>query len=192
MSEVWVDIKGFENLYKISDKGRIINCKNNKILSVSFNNTGGYARIGLRKDGKRKYFAVHRLLAEAFIPNKDNKPCIDHINTIRNDNRIENLRWVTYSENMKNPLTIKKFQKNLSEEQKAKISRSLKGKPHSDIHNERVSQSLSKRPVLCVETGFIFRSVNFAAKELGLWRQNITKAIQGKTKKCGGYHWQYV
>ena len=59
----------------------------------------GYMRVCLYKDGKVKKFYVHRLLAIAFIPNPENKPCIDHINGIRDDNRLENLRWVTYKEN---------------------------------------------------------------------------------------------
>lgn len=57
---------------------------------------------------------IHRLIAEAFIPNPENKPCIDHINTIRHDNRIENLRWATYKENGNNEIT----KTNLSNSQK--------------------------------------------------------------------------
>ena len=60
----------------------------------------GYIRIKLCKNGKKKTFKVHRLLATAFIPNPENKRCIDHINGVRDDNRLVNLRWVTYSENM--------------------------------------------------------------------------------------------
>ena len=60
----------------------------------------GYIVRALCKNGKMKTFKLHRLLAIAFIPNPENKPCIDHINGIRNDNRLENLRWVTYQENM--------------------------------------------------------------------------------------------
>ena len=60
----------------------------------------GYMKICLYKDGKRKTFKVHRLLAIAFIPNPQNKPFIDHINGIKHDNRLENLRWVTHQENM--------------------------------------------------------------------------------------------
>tara|TARA_B110000977_G_scaffold98437_1_gene129489 strand:- start:666 stop:1142 length:477 start_codon:yes stop_codon:yes gene_type:complete len=60
----------------------------------------GYMRIGLCKNGKQKFFSVHRLLALAFIPNPENKRCVDHINGIRDDNRLENLRWLTHKENL--------------------------------------------------------------------------------------------
>ena len=63
-------------------------------------NKYGYMRIALSKNGEQKKFLVHRLLALHFIPNPENKPCIDHINGIKDDNRLENLRWVTHKENM--------------------------------------------------------------------------------------------
>ena len=60
----------------------------------------GYLRMGLCKNGKLKRFQFHRLLALAFIPNPENKRCIDHINGVKDDNRLENLRWATHSENL--------------------------------------------------------------------------------------------
>ena len=63
-------------------------------------NKKGYMVVSLCKNGKQKKVFVHRLLATAFIPNPENKRCIDHINGIRDDNRLENLRWVTHQENM--------------------------------------------------------------------------------------------
>ena len=60
----------------------------------------GYMQVGLCKNGKKKMFRVHRLLATAFIPNPENKTHVDHINGIRDDNRLENLRWATHSENL--------------------------------------------------------------------------------------------
>ena len=62
--------------------------------------TKGYMVVGVSKNGKSKKFLVHRLLALHFIPNPENKPCIDHINGIKHDNRLENLRWLTNKENL--------------------------------------------------------------------------------------------
>ena len=93
-------IKGFEN-YIIYEDGLIYNEKRNRFMK-ELKESNGYMRVKLSKDGKQKNFYVHRLIALTFIPNPDNKKCIDHINRIRDDNRIENLRWATHSENNQN------------------------------------------------------------------------------------------
>jgi hypothetical protein len=103
-------IKDFEN-YLIFEDGVIINIETGKEVKPSLDKSLGYYRIGLTKNKKQKYYYLHRLLAEAYIPNPDNKPCIDHINRIRTDYRIENLRWATHSENMQNK---SKFNNNTS------------------------------------------------------------------------------
>lgn len=110
MVEIWKDIEGYEGLYKISNLGNVesielkyINSlgyevtKNGCFLSKHF--TKKYYQISLYKNGKSNRFYLHRLIALAFIPNPENKPCINHINGIKTDNRIENLEWCTYSEN---------------------------------------------------------------------------------------------
>ena len=115
MEEIWKPIKGFEDKYYISNKGNVL-AKNyersgkSKLLKPTLSTTG-YLKVELWTGTKRKIYKLHRLIAEAFIPNPQNKQFIGHINTIKTDNRIENLRWVTRSENMNNILTRKKFQK---------------------------------------------------------------------------------
>jgi hypothetical protein len=93
-------IEGYEN-YLIFEDGVVMNSKSGRELKPILNNDG-YYKIGLRKDNKQKFFRLHRLIALAYIPNPDNKPFIDHINRNRGDNRIENLRWATLSENGRN------------------------------------------------------------------------------------------
>tara|TARA_R110002124_G_scaffold234201_1_gene399594 strand:- start:59 stop:577 length:519 start_codon:yes stop_codon:yes gene_type:complete len=87
--------------YFISKCAKICSEKSNKILKLRTNKYG-YFSICLCKDGKRYYKKLHRLLADIFIPNPENKTCVDHKNRIRTDNRLENLRWVTVKENSQN------------------------------------------------------------------------------------------
>jgi len=100
--EIWKDMKGYENQYMISNLGRVYSkirrggggCFKKHGLS-----TTGYKMHHLDNYDNGKSIYLHRLLGENFIDNPENKPCIDHINRDRMDNRLENLRWVTYSEN---------------------------------------------------------------------------------------------
>ena len=99
--EIWKWISGYEDLYQISNKTRVKSFCNGKekILSQGFN-MGGYPTVSLHKNGKPKTHLVHRLVAEAFIPNPENKNYIDHIDANRANANIENLRWVTQKENI--------------------------------------------------------------------------------------------
>tara|TARA_R110000824_G_scaffold305207_2_gene493056 strand:+ start:82 stop:522 length:441 start_codon:yes stop_codon:yes gene_type:complete len=95
-----MEIKGFER-YTVTKEGLVHSIRADKLLKHSPNHAG-YYRVSLYKDKKKYDKFIHRLIAEHYIPNPDNKPFIDHINRIRTDNRIENLRWVTHQENCNN------------------------------------------------------------------------------------------
>lgn len=96
-SEEWVVCEDYPS-YMINREGQVRSNLTNKILKPSKLKTG-YICVGLRKNGKSYTVKLHRLLAKAFIPNIENKPHVDHINGVRDDNRLENLRWCTNKEN---------------------------------------------------------------------------------------------
>ena len=124
-----MEVIGYEN-YLIYEDGKVQNKKTKRYLKPQ-PETQGYYRICLCKDGKGKYHKLHRLLAEHYIPNPDNKPCVDHINRDRKDNRLENLRWATYGENNQNSGVRKNNKlgiKNISYDKRYEGYRYVKGK----------------------------------------------------------------
>ena len=88
-NEYYANLKGYENIYKISCYGTIRNVKTHRILTPKYDKYG-YLKVGLTKDGKQKYKFVHRLVAETFIPNPNNYPIVNHINGNKIDNHINN------------------------------------------------------------------------------------------------------
>ena len=134
-------------VYEVSNLGRV-KC-NGEIIEPYMN--GNYLSNGS--------FFIHRAVAELFIPNPENKPYVDHINTNPLDNRAENLRWVTHKENCNNPLAIKHYSESksgrvLSAETKHKISAAHKGvsrKPFSEEHRAKISAALKGRHVKIVD-----------------------------------------
>lgn len=97
--EEWKLIDGYD--YFISTHGNVENARTGKILKPGIDRLGYYI-VNLHKNRKGKTFTVHRLVANAFIDNPENKNCVDHINNNKLDNRVENLRWATESENQHN------------------------------------------------------------------------------------------
>ena len=115
-SEIWKPVKGYEGLYEVSNLGNLRSLDRYSMHGKGYrlfkgkpikphHNSTGYLRIGLWKNNQRKNYFVHHLVAEAFIPNPNDLPFIDHINTIRDDNKVGNLRWCSCKENFNNPLT---------------------------------------------------------------------------------------
>lgn len=183
--EIWKDIKGYEGLYQVSNMGRVKTLNYNhtgmeRVLKES-PARGGYKKVILCRENKCKTYQTHRLVAEAFIPNPEGKPCTDHINTIRTDNRVENLRWVTRKENQNNPLSLE----HMTEAQKLRGNRYCKfGKDHP----------MSIPIIQLSNKGNFIREWDCRAsveRELGIHSANIWKVLKGERHTAGGYRWMY-
>lgn len=98
INEIWKDIDGYNGLYQISSLGRVRN-KKGRLISPR-KKWNGYIEVQLYKASKKKHYQIHRLVAEAFIPNPNNLPQINHKNEIKFDNRLENLEWCDNSYNV--------------------------------------------------------------------------------------------
>lgn len=209
--EIWKDIPGYEGLYKVSNLGNVKSLKRNGIKGIILKGEKDefdYKRVTLCKKNKTKKYKVHRLVAQAFIPNPNNLPQINHKDENSKNNNVENLEWCTakYNSNYGNhnekirqrmlqnnpfkgkhhsPKTLEKLRlaklgRHLSEEQKKKIGVANKGKGR-----------IGKK-VYCVELNKTFNSVVDAEKQLGIFNPNIVQVCLGKRKTAGGYHWWYI
>ena len=187
MEEIWKDIEGYEGLYQVSNNGfirsldkfdsigRRIKGKHIKTQESRF----GYYRVSLCREGKVTTHSVHRLVAQTFIPNTDNKPEIDHINTNRTDNRVENLRWVTRKENNENPLT--KIHKKRGNEH----PKPFKGKVG-------ILHPTSKSVLQYTKDGIFVKrweSISLANKHYNT--THISDCCLGKRKNCVGFVWVF-
>lgn len=169
----WKQIEGFED-YEISDTGLIWSNKSNIYLKPHCH-MDGYTTIVLYNNGKAKQFFIHRLVANAFIPKIDGKEFIDHIDGIKNNNIVSNLRWCTKSENaLFDNVTLKR-------------------KKTLELNSHKQVMYLSGRmyKVMCVETGQVFESLIKASEYIGIHRACICRAIKTGGMSAG-YHWKRI
>ncbi len=111
--DIYRPIKGYEGKYFASKNGDIIsvNSRSERLLKQT-PRSDGYVTVALSKNNKAKHFYVHRLIAECFLLRDEIRNCVNHINGRRWDNRLSNLEWVTYKENINHAHSSKRFKKN--------------------------------------------------------------------------------
>lgn len=192
-SEIWkpVNISGFEDCYEASSLGRVRSLdridsfrsgrfKFGRILKETLQ--VGYPHIYLSKNGSKKNFSVHRLVAISFIKNPTNKQFVNHKNGIRNDNRVENLEWCTASENMVHSRNVLGNIKN-GMEGKYGVSHPAFGKGKL-IHKAK--------KVSCDTLDITFNSANEAARLLGVMQQHLSAVCRGERRHTNGLTFRYI
>lgn len=178
MEEIWKDVVGYEGLYQVSNLGNVrslnYNGRKGYIKNLkSRKDANGYNIVCLSKEGNSKYKKVSILVAKAFIPNQENKPCVDHIIPISDGglDTVTNLRWVTYPEN------------NLNETSRLKNSNAHKGQKNcKEVRQETTDGRLI----------MIWNNQTCAERELGFKREGISACCRGKFKTYKGYIWKYA
>lgn len=180
--EEWKDIPGFEGYYQASTLGNIRSVTREVVHSERHmrvrrsqerkgSRSRGYYHIGLSKQGIITGQAVHRLVALTFIPNPENKPQVNHINSIRDDNRVENLEWATNSENQ------------------------LHAFLHGNQRGRRNEEDHRSMPVIqkTLDGEFVaeYPSVNEAERVTGLGARNINRCCRGIRPTAYNYKWEF-
>ena len=173
MDDTWSKIKGFPK-YSVSKKGEIRNDRNGK-LKAPFKGTNGYYNVDLYNDGVRKKVRVHRVVGETFLDNPYNKPQINHKDGNKSNNEVDNLEWVTASENIRHA-----FDNGL-----AKASCNMKGRRNPNAGRKG-------KPVRIIETGEVFESITECEKAIDGNNRHICDCLSGRQKTHRGYHFEYI
>lgn len=172
----WKKTHIFSDNYLVSKDGQVMNVMTKRLLKPT-KDKDGYLYYVLCVNGIRKTIKAHRLVAMAFIENPLNKPSIDHINGIKTDNHVENLRWVTNKENSNNPITLQKLQTN----SKLNLKKMYKKSVERDFG--RIKTKVYKGD----EFIGVFESQKLASEYTKVSPGKVSQCVTGKIKSCKGY-----
>lgn len=179
-AETWRPVAGFEGYYEVSDRGRVRGCERTIIADIKGrqiprkipqrprpvqDRPNGYKFVALCKDGKKVMRSVHRLVAEAFIPNPEKLPEVNHRDEDKTNNNVENLEWCTSQYNNSYGTRIKR----------AADKRAV---PIAAFSNDGTMVAR-------------FRSGADAERMTGISRFHISSCLNGKLATAGGYRWRY-
>ena len=160
--EIYRDVIGYEGLYSVDIFGNVYNANGKEMKQLQ--NQFGYMNVSLTKNGKQTQHKVHRLVAQAFIPNPLNKQQVNHIDGNKKHNVVWNLEWCTCKEN---------------------INHALK----SGLRRQKGN---NKKPVVCTETGIVYSSIKDASEDMGILRTSICNVLSGLSENAKGYHFRRV
>lgn len=209
-TEVWKEIPGYEGYYEASTFGnirsmdRILNCPWGEVYPAKgkpkamCKDKYGYLYVGLSKGRKKRHLTVHRLIALTFIPNPNNKPCIDHIDGDKTNNRVDNLRWCSVKENNSNPITRERH-KNVvhTEERNRKVSLGLMGHKVTNVTRKKISdyrKSTARKVRQFTLDGKLvaeWNNTHEAAKSLNINHNTMVSLIK-HGKRTKGYYIDYI
>ena len=168
MKEEWKDIVDYEGLYQVSNLGRVksLNYKQTHkqlLLKPTIKKKTGYCQISLSKNGKKKLYLVHRLVAKAYLINQDNLPQVNHKDEDKTNNKVDNLEWCTAKYNCNYGTKIQRVKEKMA-------------KPVSNYKNGKLIKNYSKVTEVVID---------------GHIPSDVTRCCKGKIKSHHGYQWKY-
>lgn len=170
--EIWREVVDNEN-YMVSNTGRIRR-KNSDSDRATYDKDG-YLSVDLYKDGQRSKKRVNRIVAEAFIPNPDDKPEVDHLDGNKKNNSVENLEWVTKKENCRRAW-----------------NNGLMKPTYSMLGKKNPNAGRKGKPIRIVETGEVFGTLKECEEAIDGDNRHINDCLRGRQKTHRGYHFEYV
>lgn len=159
------EIPNYEGLYAVTSCGKVWSYRSKQFLTPR-KSKKGYLTVLLCNKGNMREFKIHRLVADAYIPNPDNLPQVNHKDENKQNNCIANLEWCTNAYNR-----------------------------NYGTRNERAAIGISKakmKPCMCVETGQIYSSAIEAARDTNLCKESINRCCRGERKTYTNRHWKYI